>query len=106
MYAQHPLVAKEWEKNKSVIMKSTREELLKSIKSVLLSAVPNGKVILFGSRARGDARKDSDWDLLIILDKPKIEASDFDRISYPLYELLGGMKVSSLVLNFIQPRNG
>lgn len=63
-------------------MKSTREELLKSIKSVLLSVVPNGKIILFGSQAR----KDSDWDLLIILDKPKIEASDFDRISYPLYE--------------------
>jgi len=33
LYVQHPLVAKEWEKNKSVIMKSTREELLKSIKS-------------------------------------------------------------------------
>ena len=68
-------------------MKSTREELLKSIKRVFLSAVPDGKIILFGSQARGDARKDSDWDLLIILDKPKIEASDFDHISYPLYEL-------------------
>jgi predicted nucleotidyltransferase len=68
-------------------MKKTREELLQSIKEVLLSAVPNGKVILFGSRARGDAREDSDWDLLILLDKPQIEASDFDRISYPLYEL-------------------
>lgn len=68
-------------------MKSTREELLKSIKNTLLTAVPNGKIVLFGSQARGDARKDSDWDLLIILDKPKIEASDFDCISYPLYEL-------------------
>ncbi len=68
-------------------MKSTREELLHSIKQVLLSTVPNGKIILFGSRARGDARDDSDWDLLILLDKPKIETSDFDRISYPLYEL-------------------
>ena len=68
-------------------MKSTREELLLSIKSVFLSAVPNGKIILFGSQARGDARKDSDWDLLILLDKPKIEPSDFDAISYPLYEL-------------------
>jgi predicted nucleotidyltransferase len=68
-------------------MKSTRKELLKSIKSVFLSAVPNGKIILFGSQARGDASKDSDWDLLIILDKNKIESSDFDRISYPLYEL-------------------
>lgn len=68
-------------------MKSTREELLHSIKNVLTSAVPDGKIILFGSQARGNARKDSDWDLLILLDKAIIEASDFDRISYPLYEL-------------------
>ena len=68
-------------------MKSTREELLHSIKNVLTSAVPNGKIILFGSQARGNARKDSDWDLLVLLDKAIIEASDFDRISYPLYEL-------------------
>jgi len=68
-------------------MKSSREDLLRSIKNVLLSAVPDGKIILYGSQARGDAHNNSDWDLLILLDKPKIEASDFDRISYPLYEL-------------------
>ena len=68
-------------------MKSTREELLHTIKEVILSVVPNGKVILFGSQARGDAHKDSDWDLLILIDKTRIEASDFDLISYPLYEL-------------------
>jgi predicted nucleotidyltransferase len=68
-------------------MKSSREELLKSIKNLLISVVPNGKIILFGSQARGDARKDSDWDLLILLDKNRIDDSDFDRISYPLYEL-------------------
>lgn len=27
------------------------------------------EVILFGSRARGDARVDSDWDFLVLLDK-------------------------------------
>ncbi len=27
------------------------------------------KIILFGSRARGDFKKDSDWDLLVIVDK-------------------------------------
>ncbi len=42
---------------------------------------------MFGSQARGDARADSDWDILILLDKSKIEASDYDTISYPLVEL-------------------
>ena len=27
------------------------------------------KIILFGSRARGDYREDSDWDILVIVDK-------------------------------------
>jgi len=68
-------------------MKKTRDEILKSIKGVMLSVAPDGKIILFGSRARGEAREDSDWDLLILLDKPRIDNSDFDLISYPLYEL-------------------
>ena len=53
----------------------------------MLAIIPEARVILFGSSARGDANKDSDWDLLIILDKPKIEPADFDSISFPLYEL-------------------
>ena len=52
-----------------------------------MSVAPEGKIILFGSQARNDAKEGSDWDLLILLDKPKIESSDFDRISYPLFEL-------------------
>jgi len=28
------------------------------------------EIILFGSRARGTARKDSDWDILILTDRP------------------------------------
>jgi predicted nucleotidyltransferase len=68
-------------------MKSTREEIFNSIKGVLLSVAPEGKVILYGSRARGDAREDSDWDLLVLLNKPRIESTDFDIISYPLCEL-------------------
>ena len=33
------------------------------------------------------ARHDSDWDVLILLDKPKIESADYDNVSYPLVEL-------------------
>jgi predicted nucleotidyltransferase len=67
-------------------MQKDKTEILESIKDVLQTIVPNAKVILFGSRARGDARKGSDWDLLM-LDQPRIEVADFERISYPLFEL-------------------
>lgn len=54
-----------------------------------LSGLPQGtKAYLFGSRARGDFHKDSDWDILILMDKENIEEADFDKYSFPLY-LLG-----------------
>jgi predicted nucleotidyltransferase len=68
-------------------MKKRKSTILKEIKTLFMSVAPEGKIILFGSQARNDAKEGSDWDLLILLDKPKIESSDFDRISYPLFEL-------------------
>ena len=68
-------------------MKKSREEILSAIRQLLKNIAPDAKVILFGSRARKDSKSNSDWDILIILNKPKVEHSDFDTISYPLYEL-------------------
>ena len=48
---------------------------------------PHAKAILFGSRARGTEKEGSDWDVLILLDKPKITLQDYDKYSYPLREL-------------------
>jgi uncharacterized protein len=42
------------------------KNLLLNIKTVIHSFFPDAKVLLFGSRARGDERKDSDYDLLVI----------------------------------------
>ena len=38
------------------------EQILKMIGDSVHTVDPTAEVILFGSRARGDARKDSDWD--------------------------------------------
>ena len=55
----------------------------------------NSNVILFGSRARGDNTEDSDWDLLILLDKEKADVLDHDRYTYPFWEL--GLKTNSMI---------
>ena len=43
-------------------------------------------LLLYGSRAQGDYRENSDWDLLVLLNRPQ-EASDFQNIAYPIMEL-------------------
>ena len=65
-----------------------KPEVLQAIKKTLHSVLPEGgQAFLYGSQARGNERVDSDWDVLILLDKQKIEASDYDDVSYPLVEL-------------------
>jgi len=68
-------------------VKKDKENILNKVKGILRSNVPDARVLLYGSRARGDENPDSDWDILVILDKSKIEPSDYELISYPVYEL-------------------
>ena len=55
----------------------------------------DGKAILFGSRARGDARHDSDWDVLVLLGKDRITASDQDAVAYPIHQI--GWEIDEMV---------
>lgn len=69
-------------------MSKKKDTIIQLIKSTLKAIVPKGtQVILFGSQARGDAKPDSDWDILIVLDKSKLETSDYDDYCYPLREI-------------------
>ncbi len=62
--------------------------VLNQIRSVARAAAPQGSmVVLFGSRARGEAKKGSDWDILIVLPKNRLEQSDYDSVSFPFVEL-------------------
>ena len=46
------------------------DTVLQNIKSIAQASFPTGaKLILYGSRTRGDAKADSDWDLLIIVEQ-------------------------------------
>lgn len=57
---------------------------IKELKNLVL---PTGKLILFGSQARKDATAESDWDILILLDKEEITPDDFEAYAYPFVEL-------------------
>lgn len=70
-------------------MKEDLSQVLEQVRKVANETVPQGgRIFLFGSRARGDFREDSDWDFLVILEKDKIDKSDYDSVTYPL-TLLG-----------------
>jgi len=64
-----------------------RSEVVQSLKTVLHKVAPDATAILYGSEARGEARKDSDIDILILLDKDKITLHDRQAITYPLYDV-------------------
>jgi predicted nucleotidyltransferase len=56
------------------------------VKETVQSIDPAAKVILFGSRARGEAREDSDWDFLILTSQ-EVTPSLEDEFRTKLYEL-------------------
>lgn len=64
-----------------------RQQVIDSIVKLARETLPpNSSLLLYGSRARGDYRDESDWDLLVLLDKPKLTADDYD-VTYPFREL-------------------
>jgi predicted nucleotidyltransferase len=63
------------------------DNILVAIKKLVEERDSSAKIYLYGSRAKGNARKDSDWDLLILLNREKITSEIENEITYPLYDL-------------------
>lgn len=80
-----------------------RPIIVQQIQSALHELIPKGKVILFGSEARGDARPDSDIDLLILIDGEAVPVEIEKEIIGVLSDLTvqTGIIISSIIL----PRN-
>ncbi|MCL4428987.1 MAG: nucleotidyltransferase domain-containing protein [Deltaproteobacteria bacterium] len=51
-------------------LKDNEIKAIKELKKTMLNLYPDAEIILFGSKARGDYSKDSDIDILILLDRP------------------------------------
>ncbi|OKH18803.1 hypothetical protein NIES208_04740 [[Limnothrix rosea] IAM M-220] len=64
----------------------SQKEFLQRITQEVESISPNAEVFLYGSRARGDATEESDWDLLILVDG-KVNQQLTDNIRHHLYEI-------------------
>ena len=77
------------------------KKILLKIKQLVNSAEPSATVILYGSYARGLSNKQSDIDILILVDCDKISYSEEQKIKYPLYDLEfeTGMVISPLIFS-------
>jgi predicted nucleotidyltransferase len=67
-------------------MKRRTKYILQRVKHNISEIDPTAKVILFGSRARGDERKDSDWDILVLTGYP-VDLEKERKFRNHLYDL-------------------
>lgn len=65
---------------------NTRSSVLILIRTTVPSPEPDASIILYGSRARGDAREDSDWDIVVLLNKPPMPLDERYAIAYELWD--------------------
>ncbi|MBA7531117.1 hypothetical protein ES705_23328 [subsurface metagenome] len=64
---------------------------------------PLAEAYLFGSRARGDFRVDSDWDILILIDDDKVTNDIEDKFRDDLYDI--EIESGQVISTFIYPKD-
>ncbi len=75
-----------------------QNEFIQQIKQAVQEMEPEAEIILYGSRLRGDATSESDWDFLILVNG-SVSDDRTDRIRHKLYEIEweSGEVISSIV---------
>jgi len=68
-------------------MTKKESNIAKLIGLRIKSQDPRAEVILFGSHARGQANDESDWDVLILIDRPKSDRSIEEMYRNEMFQL-------------------
>jgi predicted nucleotidyltransferase len=66
---------------------NSKDQILKKILAVVNKTAPDSELFLYGSRARGDAEKISDWDLLILLNSEHVSFDLETKFMDAFYEI-------------------
>lgn len=68
-------------------MSAKEQKIIKQIRDKIIGKEPNAEIILYGSRARGTAHRDSDWDFIVLLDKNMVPVETEIAIRHSLLEI-------------------
>ena len=81
-------------------MNMKRPDIVRQIKEAIRKKDANATAILYGSEARGEARADSDIDILILVDGEKLSIAREQEYTTPLYEIewASGVQISPTVM--------
>lgn len=81
----------------------SNKSIIDRISTAIRLKDPNAEAYLFGSRARGDNKPDSDWDILILVDSPKITNEIEDTFRGELYDL--ELELGQVISTFIYTKD-
>lgn len=82
---------------------SRKEIILQKIIRVVDKNAPDSEVYLYGSQARGNAKKLSDWDLLILLNLPGVSFDIETKFMNEFYDL--ELETGEVITPLIYSRN-
>lgn len=78
-----------------------RQHITEALRDGLSALAYDMEIWLYGSESRGDARPDSDIDLLVLFNKPNVSQEERDRVFDVTYavELETGVLVNPFILS-------
>ncbi len=79
-------------------MNSDKQHILNLIKAEVYNKNPHAEIILFGSQARQEEKKSSDWDILILLNEPKVDIKTEKDFRERLFEV--ELENGEVIINF------